>query len=350
MAIEFDPNGVGIANGNLFGFPYSEEESDIIIIPVPWDATASYGKGTSDGPEAILEASTQLDFYHPQLEEAYKTKVFLTEVSEEWKSINNELCKEAIRYIQFLEEGGKIENNPSYQTFLSSINNTQLALKENLKQRVIELRKQGKIVAVLGGEHSTPLGLMEGLNEEGLPFGVLQIDAHADLRNAYEGFIQSHASIMYNALNSCNNLVNLTQVGIRDIAQSEVDLITNSKGRINTYFDWRLKEEQFSGKTWQQQVEEIVNQLPQRVYISFDIDGLRPELCPNTGTPVPGGFALEEVNYLFFKLVESGRKIIGFDLNEVSPGEDDDWDANVGARALWNLICATEKCRRNKNV
>lgn len=350
MATEFDPNGVGIANGNLFGFPYNEEESDIIIIPVPWDATASYGKGTSDGPEAILEASTQLDFYHPQLDDAYKTRVFLTEVSEEWKSINNELCKEAIRYIQFLEEGGQIENNPSYQTFLSSINNTQLALKENLKQRVMSLRNQGKIVAVLGGEHSTPLGLIEGLNEEGLPFGILQIDAHADLRNAYEGFIQSHASIMFNALKNCRNLVNLTQVGIRDIAQSEVDIIKSSKGRINTYFDWQLKQEQFEGKTWQQQVDEIINQLPERVYISFDIDGLRPELCPNTGTPVPGGFALEEVNYLFFKLVDSGKEIIGFDLNEVAPGEEGDWDANVGARALWNLICATEKCRRKLNA
>lgn len=350
MATEFDPNGVGIANGNLFGFPYTEEEADIIVIPVPWDATASYGKGTSDGPEAILEASTQLDFYHPQLDDAYKTKVFLTEVSEEWKSINEELCKEAIRYIQFLEEGGKVENNPSYQTFLESINSTQLALKENLKQRVKELRSKGKIVAVLGGEHSTPLGIMEALNDEGQPFGILQVDAHADLRDAYEGFIQSHASIMFNALKNCDNLVNLTQVGIRDIAQSEVDLIHSSNGRINTYFDWRLKQEQFEGKTWQKQVEEIIAQLPDRVYISFDIDGLRPELCPNTGTPVPGGFALEEVNYLFFKLVESGKEIIGFDLNEVAPGEEGDWDANVGARALWNLICATEKCRRQKNA
>jgi agmatinase len=86
--------------------------------------------------------------------------------------------------------------------------------------------------------------------------------------------------------------------------------------------------------------------LPQNVYISFDIDGLRPELCPNTGTPVVGGFGLEEVNYLLFQLVNSGKKIVGFDLNEVAPGNDDDWDANVGARALWNLVCAVERNRR----
>ena len=82
------------------------------------------------------------------------------------------------------------------------------------------------------------------------------------------------------------------------------------------------------------------------MYISFDIDGLTPSLCPNTGTPVVGGLELEQVNYLIFELVKSGKKIVGFDLNEVAPGTSDDWDANVGARALWNLVCATEYSRR----
>jgi agmatinase len=86
--------------------------------------------------------------------------------------------------------------------------------------------------------------------------------------------------------------------------------------------------------------------LPQKVYISFDIDGLKPELCPHTGTPVAGGFELQEIAYLFFETVKSGRQIIGFDLNEVAPGADSDWDANVGARALWHLVCATELSRR----
>jgi len=147
-------------------------------------------------------------------------------------------------------------------------------------------------------------------------------------------------------LKNCENLIKLVQVGIRDIAQSEVDMIHSSNGRIATFFDWDIKVKQFNGTNWADQVESILSELPQHVYISFDIDGLRPELCPNTGTPVVGGFALEEINYLFFKLAQSGRKIIGFDLNEVSPGESGDWDANVGARALWNLVCATEKNRR----
>src|SRR5574343_418618 len=320
--MSFDPNGVGIANGNLFGFPVTEQEADIVMIPIPWDATASYGKGTSDGPQAILDASTQLDFYHPKLENAYQTKIFLTPISKEWKEINAKLCIEGVEYIDFLENGGKLEENADFQQTVQSIAEAQNALKENLKQRATELMSQGKLV------------------------GILQIDAHADLRDAYEGFDQSHASIMFNCLKNCSNLIKLVQVGIRDIAQSEVDIIENSNGRVSTYFDWNLKEGQFNGETWASQVDRIIADLPSNVYISFDIDGLSPELCPNTGTPVAGGFKLEEINYLLFRLVESGKKIVGFDLNEVAPGKDDDWDANVGARALWNLICAVEKNRR----
>jgi agmatinase len=344
MENNFDPNGVGIANGNLFGFPVAENDATIVVIPVPWDATASYGKGTSDGPKAILEASTQLDFYHPQLPNAWNTKVFMTPISVEIKQINDLLCIEAVQYIDFLENGGVLTNESPFYESVSKINETSEQLKINLKERSTKLLNEGKIVAVLGGEHSTPLGLIQAIDEQGKDFGILQIDAHADLRDAYEGFQQSHASIMHNVLSSCNNLQKLVQVGIRDVAHSEVELIAN-EARVTTFFDWSLKERLFNGESWQSIVASIINELPQNVYISFDIDGLHPSLCPNTGTPVVGGFELEQINYLFFQLVESGRKIVGFDLNEVAPGETGDWDANVGARALWNLICATEKSR-----
>ena len=345
---DFDPNGVGIANGNIFGFPYSEKEASIVIIPIPWDATASYGKGTSNGPKAILDASTQLDFFHPNLDKAYDTKVFMAPISEEWKEINDHCCELSIAYISFLEEQGEEIAMKKFQSQIDEINTAHLALKENLKQRCLGLLEAGKIPAVLGGEHSTPLGLIEALNEKYAHFGILQIDAHADLRVAYEGFAQSHASIMDNVLKNCSNMQKLVQVGIRDISEREVDY-SHSENRIKTFYDWDLKSEQYAGKTWKDQVEEIINHLPHHVYISFDIDGLRPELCPNTGTPVIGGFDLQEIAFLFFKLVASGRSIIGFDLNEVAPGEKGDWDANVGARALWQLVCATEKSRRKEH-
>jgi agmatinase len=344
MSIEFDPNGVGIANGNIFGFPVTNEDANIVITPIPWDATASYGKGTSNGPKAILEASTQLDFYHPQLENAWSTKVYMSPISEEWKKINDDLCHRGLEYIDFLENGGKLSESSIFQELIMDMHEAQSALKNNLKEKALDLFKNGQIPAVLGGEHSTPLGLIEAIDEQNISFGILQIDAHADLRDSYEGFQQSHASIMFNAVKNCKNLSKLVQVGIRDVAQSEVDLINNSE-KITTFFDWNIKNELYKGKTWNDIVTNIISHLPENVYISFDIDGLKPNLCPNTGTPVAGGFELEEINYLLFKLVEAGKKIIAFDLNEVGVGSDD-WDANVGARALWNLVCATEKSRR----
>ena len=345
MSNSFDPNGVGIANGNIFGFPVNQDEATIVITPIPWDATASYGKGTSDGPQAILDASTQLDFYHFELVKAWETKVFMSPISKEWKKINDDLCIRGMDYIRFLEDGGKLENSSEFTLLIQEINEAQEALKENLKEKTIKLLDKGIIPAVLGGEHSTPLGLIEGLDSQNKPFGILQIDAHADLREAYEGFEQSHASIMYNAVKNCTNLEKLVQVGIRDVAQSEIDLI-NQSSKITTFFDWKIKQDLFEGKTWLSIIEEIISELPQRVYISFDIDGLKPYLCPNTGTPVAGGFELEEINYLFFRLIDAGKEIIGFDLNEVGNDSSSHWDANVGARALWNLVCVTEKSRR----
>jgi agmatinase len=343
---EFDPNGVGIANGNIFGFPYTESEANIVIVPIPWDATASYGKGTSNGPEAILEASTQLDFFHPDLNRAYDTKVYMSPISQEWKEINAHCCEQGLEYIQYLESNGEEKALLKYQPVLDEINTAHQALRSNLKERCLDLLKQGKIPAVLGGEHSTPLGLMEALNETYEEFGILQIDAHADLRDAYEGFTQSHASIMFNVLQHAKNMSKLVQVGIRDVSEREVFLSRDSD-RVETFYDWNIKNEQYAGKTWADQVGEMIQHLPMHVYVSFDIDGLKPELCPHTGTPVAGGFELQEVSYLLFELVNSGRKIIGFDLNEVAPGSAGDWDANVGARALWQLVCACEKSRRN---
>ena len=102
------------------------------------------------------------------------------------------------------------------------------------------------------------------------------------------------------------------------------------------YLDKAIKERQYEGETWKQIVDEIINHLPEKVFISFDIDGLDPKLCPHTGTPVQGGFETEQVFYIFKKLIQSGRKFIGFDLNEVGVSHDE-WDENVGARCLFKL-------------
>ena len=341
---DFDPNGVGVANGNIFGFPVTEADADIVIMPVPWDVTASYGKGTSRGPEQILEASTQLDFYHAELPNAYKTKVFMTPISQNGLVLNDQYESKTAEYIQYLEDGGKVNSKHEHKALLKEVTAVQEEIAVQLKEKSLNLLHNGKVPAVLGGEHSVPLGLLTALDEFGANFGVLQLDAHADLRNSYEGFEQSHASIYFNAL-KLQRLEKLVQVGIRDVAAVEIELIEQSKGRVKTFFDWDIKKEAYRGKTWAQQVDEIIAELPQKVYISYDIDVLHPSLCPNTGTPVPGGFQLEEISYLLMELVASGREIIGFDLCEVANNDKDDWNANVGARALWSLVVATAKSR-----
>ncbi len=342
--MSFNPNSVGISNGNIFGFPVNENEANQIIIPVPWDVTASFNKGASSGPEAILKASLQLDFSHLKLSEAHRTKVFLSKISTQWLEINNKLSVESVFYNEFLESGGDLRKSKKFSDFVELVNKSQIALKENLYERSKHLLEKGVIVSVLGGDHSVPLGLLMAINDSYSSFGILQIDAHSDLRKSYQNFDQSHASVFYNVIKKCKNLKKLIQVGVRDFSPDEYVFSKENK-KIETYYNVLLKEQRFSGKTWSEQVKEIISTLPVNVYISFDIDGLCPYLCPNTGTPVPGGLEFDEAIYLIFQLVDSGRKIIGFDLSEVSPSSTSQWDANVGARVLWNLVCAVEKSR-----
>jgi agmatinase len=126
------------------------------------------------------------------------------------------------------------------------------------------------------------------------------------------------------------------QVGIRDYCDEEYTFIKESNNRVVTYFDQQIKERQYEGETWRMITDEIINNLPEKIYLSFDIDGLDPKLCPNTGTPVPGGFETEQIFYLVRKLIESGRTLIGLDIVEVGVG-DNSIDTSVGARALWRL-------------
>jgi agmatinase len=227
---------------------------------------------------------------------------------------------------------------------LAEINAACSEMVQWVKDHVASLLDQGKIVALLGGDHSTPLGYLEALAERHKSFGILQIDAHADLREAYEGFIYSHASIMYNAI-KIPQVSKLVQVGIRDYCEAENVIIAKNK-KISTFFDHDIKNAQYEGKTWSKICKEIVAKLPAKVYLSFDIDGLDPKLCPNTGTPVAGGFEAEQILYLVREVIKAKKQIIGFDINEVAPGKDDEWDANVAARLLYrisNLVLSQSK-------
>ncbi len=332
---QFDPNGVGLDNGHFIGLPFDETDAEIIFLPVPWDVTVSYSDGTASGAQNILQASGQLDLFDPYVKDAWKMGIYMRPISRKWAEKSKELRAEASSYIEWLEKGSPASAAAQQQAICTKVNEASQTLNDWVKTQARELLEQGKMVGLVGGDHSTPLGYLEALAEHYADFGILQIDAHMDLRKAYEGFTYSHASIFYNAM-QLPQISKLVQVGIRDYCQEEVDTVEQSDNRIEVIYDHELKENLFKGSTYHSICQEIVKKLPNLVYISFDIDGLSPNLCPHTGTPVPGGLDFQEALYLIKMVVESGRTIIGFDLCEVA-GEGHDWDGNVGARILYRM-------------
>lgn len=337
----FNPNTNGLKHHGIFGLPFSEEEAGIILIPVPWEVTVSYKAGTAKSPEAILAASQQIDLYDALNPGGWKAGIAMEDAEPAIENENDNWREKAVLYIQMLEAG--TEFSDAGRELLRGINTACAELVELVRDETSAWLNEGRFVGLVGGDHSTPLGFMHALAEKHPKFGILQIDAHADLRNAYEGFEFSHASIMYNAL-KIDAVEKLVQVGIRDISHEEMDFIQENNKRVILYSDAELKKNSFEGISWAQQSESIVSHLPHHVYISFDIDGLIPFLCPNTGTPVAGGLELEQVFYLLQRIITSGRKIIGFDLCEVAAGEsNDEWDANVGSRVLYKLCMLAAK-------
>ena len=340
----YDPNAVSNPNNNIFGLPTSEEDARLVIVPVPWEVTVSYGAGTARAPESIFRAALQVDLFDPDVPEGWKQGYYMRPCDRKLLMKSDYLRKEAELFIDYIAQGEEVAANQFMCRTVKEVNEGGHYLNAWVYDQTKVLLQKDKLVAVLGGDHSVPLGFMKAIAEKHGEFGILQIDAHCDLREAYEGFNYSHASIMYNALEEIPNIQRLVQVGVRDYSGDEWDYIRNSNYRVITYFDKEIKTRLFEGDTWRHIAEEIVSKLPEKVYISFDIDGLDRKLCPHTGTPVPGGFEAEEVFFLLKKIVESGRRILGFDLCEVGINSDNDWNANVGARVLLkmcNLLIAS---------
>lgn len=322
----YDPSQVG-KKGSIFGFPYSLEEADLVFLPVHLDVTVSYGQGTAKAPDLILNESTQLDLSLRSIQEPWKLKMAM--VDRIVSRSKNEIHRgRAINVIEALESGKEPERDQ-----IEYINSFCESIHTSIEDTAASLMTFGKTIAVVGGDHSSPLGLMRALAKTH-SFGILQIDAHMDLRNAYEGFEYSHASIMYNALKE-EKITSLTQVGIRDYCEEEEQYIASSDKPIHVFFDEDLSFEHYmQHDSWNANVSSIIDTLPNSVYVSFDMDGLDPSLCPKTGTPVPGGLSFNQAIYLLEQVVRSGRTIVGFDVCETGA---DNWDANVAARIIYRL-------------
>ena len=333
---DYDPNSVGNPDNNIFGLPTTEEDARLVILPVPWEVTVSYNAGTARAPEHVLNASLQVDLFDPDIPDAWKQGFYMRPVDKKVLTKSDYLRKEAELYINYISHAEIVADNKFMCKSLKEINAGSLFLNTWVYDQTRELLAKGKLVGLLGGDHSTPFGYIKAIAEHYPDFAILQIDAHCDLRESYEGFVYSHASIMYNVLKEIGEVKKLVQVGIRDFCDEELDFIHKSEGRIVTFFDKIIKERQYEGETFKQIVDDIVSHLPAHIFISFDIDGLDPKLCPHTGTPVPGGLETEQVFYLLKKIHQAGKKVIGFDLNETGVSTNE-WDENVSARILYKL-------------
>lgn len=295
----------------LFGLDGDQSNAKLVVIPVPWDATTSYGKGTAKAPARVLTASQQQDLADPELENIPGPGIRMLGVPGD------------------IEELSRTALKPP-----AEMNRASGRVNEWVEKQTIGLLDAGRIVAVLGGEHSVPYGALKAVGAREKSFGILHIDAHHDLREAYQGYTHSHASIFYNVCKDIPTMTKLVQVGIRDFSVEEAGLAAASGGRIKVFYDRTLEDRLERGEAWLKIAPEIVAELPKRVWVSFDIDGLDPTLCPTTGTPVPGGLSFARARQLVREVVRSGRTIIGFDLSEVGAGE---WDCNVGMRMLFQL-------------
>ncbi len=338
---KLDPNAPANPNAGIYGLPYTLEESKVVLIPVPFEVTTSYGGGASKGPAAIREASLQVDLFDGETGKPYISGIHMLEPDQRIVRLNKSAKSKARRII---EKGGDVQGDPKLARDLDLVNAACDEMNVWVYKTTLGHLKNHRVVGVVGGDHSVAFGAIKAHAKHYGRIGVVHVDAHADLREAYEGFTWSHASVMYNVLHRIAEVRKLVQVGIRDYCEQENQETEMWGRRVATL---RLGP---SVGSWQDACLRLIQDLPERVYISFDIDGLDPSLCPHTGTPVPGGLTWREAECLL-SLVANNRKIIGFDLCEVAPGpKGDEWDANVGARMLYKLIGYTLLSQRANHL
>jgi agmatinase len=306
---------------------------------VPFDATTSYRKGTARGPEAILRASKQIDLFDLQTGKPYEQGIAMLDADPRIARLNAEASEKADRIIAV---AGVIGGDKALKSALERVNAIGSDVNRIVRASVEKALDAGRLPVLIGGDHSTPFGAMDACAARHPGLGILHFDAHADLRETYEGFEWSHASIMDNVVKQIDGVAKLVQVGIRDLGEREFERIERSNGRIRVVFDKDWQRAKLDGASLRKLARSTIDELPDVVYVSFDIDGLDPTLCPNTGTPVPGGLSWSETMLWLEELARSKKKIVGIDLNEVSPGDSspelDSWDAIVGARLLYRLI------------
>lgn len=347
MSTSFDPNAAAAADSGIFGLTASPAEAQVHVLPVPFDATASYRKGAWKGPDAIFRASKQVDLFDLATGRPYEAGIAMLEPDPRIVRLNREASKLADRVIAV---GGDVVGKKELAKALARVNAIGEQVNAIVHAASRAVLERGKLLALIGGDHSTPFGAIQAASELFDDFGVLHVDAHADLREAYEGFDWSHASIMENVVRRLPRVKRLVQVGIRDFSEIEYDLIRGSKGRVVALFDRDWQDAKHGRADLRKLVRAHVAKLPRNVYLSFDVDGLDPTLCPNTGTPVPGGLSWADAQLWLDELARANKRVVALDLNEVNPGpaadDEDGIDAMIGARLLYRMIATALVTRK----
>jgi agmatinase len=340
MSASFDPDAPAAADAGLYGLPHTVDAAHVVVVPVPFEATVSFRAGTARGPAAILAASRQVDLFDGDVGRPYERGIAMEEVPAWLPALAASARASAAAAID-----AQVDGRVPEAADLAVVDAAGARVNAHVRDRVGALLAAGKLPVVVGGDHSVPFGAIAACaaHVQCRPLGILHLDAHCDLRDAYEGFRWSHASIMKNVLDAVPN-ARLVQVGIRDFSEGELDVVRGSEGRVLTWFDASLRRARLGGG-FLRQAEAIAAALPADVYLSFDIDGLDPSLCPSTGTPVPGGLGWDEIIAVLAAVVAAGKRVVGLDLVEVAPPADvdddglgDGWDENVGARLLYKMI------------
>ena len=319
-----DPDAAAHGESGLFGFGLDPEECRVVAIPVPYEGTVSSRKGTVSGPAALIGASTQLDFLDPVVGEPWRAGLCMLQEEPLLRAASAEASAHAMRLREGeLEAAGAID-----------------AIGEEiwdwLEAGVGSLLDSGRAPAVVGGEHGISFGAYRAVAARHEEFGILQVDAHCDLREAYEGLRTSHASVMRRAL-ELPQVSRLVQIGVRDFGLAEAAFARASGERVHALHDFSLaRATQDEGIA--SAFADAIATLPETVWISFDIDGLEPSLCPGTGTPFPGGLRWREAQLLVDSIAASGRRVLGFDLVEIGPAF---WDGLVAAKVFYMLAGVT---------
>jgi agmatinase len=263
----------------------SSAKSKTVLIPVPYDGTSTWGKGADRGPDAFLEAAENMELYDIETDtEVYKTGIYL--------------------------------DDPI--TKLSSPEEMAGAVEKRVEKQITT----GKLVTIIGGEHSVSIGAIRAMNRAHENLTVLQIDAHTDLRKEYGGTPYNHACALYEASQNTN----LIQVGIRSMDALEKDVMNPEK----VFFAHELVEDDY----W---MDTAIDQMTDNIYITFDLDALDPSILPATGTPEPGGLQWYET-LDFLKQVFQHKNVVGFDIVELCPKGDYKPSAFAAAKLYYKML------------